>query len=73
MVFATPSANFCTGSNPLRLSGHSHLDNFIVTANLSPLIVTMQKHMPTPTRAATNPNPLAVSCKAMARPQPVFV
>jgi len=31
MVFASPSANFCTGSNPRRLSGLSHLDNFIVT------------------------------------------
>ena len=27
MVFASPSANFCTGSNPRRLSGLSHLDN----------------------------------------------
>jgi hypothetical protein len=35
-----------------------------VTRNLSPLIGTMQKHMPTLTRTATNPNPLAVSCKA---------
>jgi hypothetical protein len=61
MVFASPSANFCTGSNPRRLSGHSHRDHFIVTANLSPLIGTVQKHMPTLTRAATNPNPLAVS------------
>jgi hypothetical protein len=53
MVFASPSANFCTGSNPLRLSGLSHRDNFIMTANLSPLIGTMQKHMPTLTRTAT--------------------
>jgi len=27
MVFASPSANFCTGSNPRRLSGLSHLDH----------------------------------------------
>ena len=47
MVFASPSANFCTGSNPRRLSGLSHLDHFIVTANSSPLIGTVQKHMPT--------------------------
>jgi hypothetical protein len=31
-----------------------------VTANLSPLIGTVQKRMPTLTRTATNPNPLAV-------------
>jgi hypothetical protein len=61
MVFASPSANFCTGSNSRRLPGLSHLDNFIVTANLSPLIGTVQKLMPTLTQTATNPNPLAVS------------
>jgi hypothetical protein len=38
MVFASPSANFYTGSNPRRLSGLSHRDHFIMTANLSPLI-----------------------------------
>ena len=38
-----------------RLSGHSHLDHFIMTANSSPLIGTMQKHMPTLTRTAPNP------------------
>jgi hypothetical protein len=54
MVFASPSANFCTGSNPRRLSGLSHLANFIATRNISPLIGTMQKHMPTPTQTATN-------------------
>jgi hypothetical protein len=53
MVFASPSANFCTRSNSRRLPGHSHLDNFIVTRNISPLIGTMQKHMPTLTRSAT--------------------
>ena len=61
MVFASPSANFCTGSNSRRLSGLSHRDHFIMTANLSPLIGTVQKHMPTLTQTATNPNPLAVS------------
>jgi len=60
MVFASPSANLYTGSNYRCLSGHCNRDNFIVTANLSPLIGTMQKHMPTLTRTATNPNPLAV-------------
>ncbi len=54
MVFASPSASFYTGSNPRRLSGLSHLDHFILTANSSPLIGTMQKHMPTPTQTATN-------------------
>jgi hypothetical protein len=65
MVFASPSANFCTGSNSRRLSGHSHRDNFIVTANSSPLIGTVQKHMPTLTQTATNPNPLAVRFKPL--------
>ena len=53
MVFASPSAKFCTGSNPRRLSGLSHRDNFIMTANLSPLTGTVQEHMPTLTRSAT--------------------
>jgi hypothetical protein len=53
MVFASPSADFCTRSNARRLSGLSHLDNFIMTANLSPLIGTVQKRMPTPTQTAT--------------------
>jgi hypothetical protein len=47
-------------SNSRRLSELSHRDNFIMTANLSPLIGTVQKHMPTPTQTSTNPNPLAV-------------
>jgi len=72
MVFASPSANFYTGSNPRRLSGLSHRDNFIVTANLSPLIGTMQKHMPTPTQTSTNPNPLAVSIQAITRGQVTY-
>jgi hypothetical protein len=68
MVFASPSANFYTGSNPRRLSGLSHLDNFIVTSKSCPSIGTVQKLMPTPTPLlrrgrlpATNPNPLAVT------------
>jgi hypothetical protein len=67
MVFASPSANFCTGSNSHRLSGLSHLDNFIMTANLSPLIGTVQKHMPTLTRTATKSTsgPLAVIVKGL--------
>jgi len=71
MVFASPSANFCTGSNPCRLSGHSHRDNFIMTANSSPSIGTVQKHMPTPTQTASNPNPLAVRCYSFINPQTV--
>jgi len=67
MVFASPSANLYTGSNSRCLSGLSHRDNFIVTANLSPLIGTVQKHMPTPTQTSTNPNPLAVSIYAGAK------
>jgi hypothetical protein len=45
-----------------RLSGHRHLDHFIVTSNTSPLIGTMQKHMPTLTQTAPNPTtgPLAL-------------
>jgi hypothetical protein len=44
-----------------RLPGHRHLDHFIVTANLSPSIGTVQKHMPTLTQTAPNPTtgPLA--------------
>jgi hypothetical protein len=44
-----------------RLSGHCHLDHFIVTSNSSPSIGTMQKHMPTLTQTAPNPTtgPLA--------------
>jgi hypothetical protein len=40
---------FVPGVFPGRLSGLSHLDHFIVTANSSPLIGTVQKLMPTPT------------------------
>jgi len=73
MVFASPSASFYTGSNPRRLSGHTHRDHFIVTANLSPLIGTMQKLMPTLTQTATNPNPLAVNVHARrGKKKPTF-
>ena len=54
MVFASPSGEFYRDmTNPFSLSGHTHLDNFIVTRNLSPPIGTMQKRMPTPTQTAT--------------------
>jgi hypothetical protein len=44
---------------------HRHPDNFIVTANLSPLIGIVQKRMPTPTQTATKPTtgPLCLSPK----------
>jgi len=50
-------------TNPARLSGLSHRDNFIMTANLSPLIGTVQKQMLTLTGTATNSNPLTDSFK----------
>jgi len=62
MVFASPSAKFYTRSNPRRLSGLSHLDHFIMTANLSPLIGTVQKHMPTRTRSATKSTSGPLTC-----------
>jgi hypothetical protein len=53
---------YCTVSNSRRLSGLSHLDNFIVTRNSCPLTGTLQKRMPTPTQTATShtTGPLAV-------------
>jgi len=55
MVFASLSGLFYLDvTNPAHLSGLSHLDNFIVTRNLSPFIGTVQKHMPTPTQTATS-------------------
>ena len=55
MVFASPSGQiYYNVTNPAHLSGRSHLDSFIVTTNARPLIGTLQKHMPTPTRTATN-------------------
>ena len=54
MVFASPSGQFYHDvTNPAHLPGLSHLDNFIVTRNLSPSIGTVQKRMPTPTQTAT--------------------
>jgi hypothetical protein len=54
MVFAESTGKFYNNvTNPFRLPGLSHLDNFIVTANLSPFTGTMQKRMPTLTRTAT--------------------
>jgi hypothetical protein len=44
---------FCTGINSRCLSGRSHLENFIMTRNISPFIGTVQKHMSTLTRTAT--------------------
>ena len=55
MVFASPSGQFKYNmTNPAHLSGPRHLDNFILTRNLHPSIGTLQKHMPTLTRTATN-------------------
>jgi len=48
MVFASPSGQFHHSvTNPYCLSGLGHLDNFLVTRNLSPSIGTMQKLVPT--------------------------
>ena len=66
MVFASPSGQiYYNMTNPADLSGQRHLDNFIVTPNLHPPIGTLQKHMPTLTRTATNQTagPLALNCK----------
>jgi len=55
MVFAVPPRLFYRNmTNPARLSGPRHLDNFIVTNNSCPLTRTLQKHMPTLTRTATH-------------------
>ena len=62
MVFATPYGQFYPDvTTPYRLSGLSHLDNFIVTRKSCPLTGTLQKHMPTRTRPATQLNRRAVS------------
>jgi len=54
MVFASPSGQFYLDvTNSYHLSGHSRLDNFIVTRKSCPLTGTLQKHMPTPTQTAT--------------------
>ena len=55
MVFAEPSGEFYRDvTNPFSLSGHTHLDNFIVTLKSCPLTGTLQKHMPTLILTATN-------------------
>jgi hypothetical protein len=55
MVFAAPSRQpYRDVTNPGRLSGPRHLDSFILTPNARPSIGTLQKHMPTLTRTATN-------------------
>jgi len=55
MVFASPSGQFHRdGTTRSRLSGLSHLDNFIMTRKSCPLTGTMQKLMPTLTQTATN-------------------
>jgi hypothetical protein len=54
MVFAAPLRPFYSdGTTPARLSGLSHLDNFIVTRKSCPLTGTLQKRLPTPTQTAT--------------------
>jgi hypothetical protein len=55
MVFAVPPRQLYRDStNPARLSGPRHLDNFVVTRNFRPSTGTLQKHMPTLTRTATH-------------------
>jgi hypothetical protein len=55
MVFASPPRQFYRDmTNPARLSGPRHLDNFILTRNLHPAIGTLQKPMPTLTQTATH-------------------
>jgi hypothetical protein len=55
MVFALLLRQFkCNISNPARLSGPRHLDNFIVTINIRPSTGTLQKRMPTLTLTATH-------------------
>jgi hypothetical protein len=65
MVFALPSGQFYYNmTNPAHLSGPRHLDSFIVTPNSLPFTGTLQKHMPTLTRTATQLNRRAVISKA---------
>jgi hypothetical protein len=55
MVFAVPPRLFYRDmTNPAHLSGPSHLDSCIMTPDVRSLIGTLQKHMPTLTRTATN-------------------
>jgi len=70
MVFAEPSGQFYRDmTTSYRLSGLSHLDNFIVTRKSCPLTGTLQKHMPTPTQTATphTTGPLYLSHKSTVR------
>jgi hypothetical protein len=68
MVFASPSGKFYRDVITSRhLAGLSHLENFTVIPNSSPLTGTMQKLMPTLTQTATNPNHRAVSIYAGAK------
>jgi hypothetical protein len=65
MVFASPSGQFYSDMTiPARLSGPRHLDNFIMTPNPRPLTGTLQKHMPTLTRTATNQTAGPLGCMA---------
>jgi hypothetical protein len=76
MVFALPFGEFYRDvTNPFSLSGHTHLDNFIVTRKSCPLTGTLQKHMPTATQTATHltAGPLAQIFQAHGlRPLAVF-
>jgi hypothetical protein len=59
-------------TNPFSLSGHTHLDNFIVTRKSCPLTGPdsyrdVQKRMPALTRTATNPHHRAVIFKPLVR------
>ena len=56
MVFAEPSGEFYLDmTDPFSLSGHTHLDSFVVKRKSCPLTGTVQKLMPALTRTATNP------------------
>jgi hypothetical protein len=69
MVFAEPPRQLYRDmTNPAHLSGPRHLDSFIVTPKSLPPIWTLQKHMPTLTRTATNQTagPLVVTTSSPA-------
>jgi hypothetical protein len=76
MVFASPSGQFYNDmTNPAHLSGPRHLDNFIMTKKSCQLTGTLQKHMPTLTRTATNQTagPLAhISGKVRLTPSRLY-
>ena len=68
MVFAEPSGEFYHDMTTSRhLSGHTHLDNFIMTRKSCPSTGTVQKLMPALTRTATNPTtgPLCLSLRTL--------